>query len=93
MPPIKLLSSNVLARVAALLLLAAPTAASAQGLIDLLWGGSTEWGGGRQTVSFSPKYTPGQIIVSFTAELARVQAELDAIENPPATENKSPTQH
>ena len=65
MPPIKLLSSNVLARVAALLLLAAPTAASAQGLIDLLWGGSTEWGGGRQTVSFSPKYTPGQIIVSF----------------------------
>ena len=65
MPPIKLLSSNVLARVAALLLLAAPTAASAQGLIDLLWGGSTEWGGGRQTVSFSPRYTPGQIIVSF----------------------------
>ncbi len=29
----------------------------------------------------------------LTAELARVQVELAAIENPPATENKSPTQH
>jgi len=65
MSPISLLSSSVLARVAALLVLAAPTAASAQGLIDFLWGGGSEWGGGRQTVSFSPRYTPGQIIVSF----------------------------
>jgi lipoprotein-anchoring transpeptidase ErfK/SrfK len=40
-------------------------AASAQGLIDFLWGGEAEWGGGRQTVTFSPKYKPGQIIVSF----------------------------
>ena len=30
-----------------------------------LWGGSSEWGGGRQTVSFDKKYSPGQIIVSF----------------------------
>jgi len=65
MPPTSLLSSSVLARVAALVLLAAPTAASAQGLIDFLWGGSSDWGGGRQSVSFNPRYTPGQIIVSF----------------------------
>jgi lipoprotein-anchoring transpeptidase ErfK/SrfK len=65
MTPIRLLSSNVMARVAALLVLAAPTTASAQGLIDFLWGGSSDWGGGRQNVSFSPRYTPGQIIVSF----------------------------
>lgn len=65
MPPIRLLSSNVLARVAALLVLATPTTASAQGLIDFLWGGSSDWGGGRQNVSFSSRYTPGQIIVSF----------------------------
>ncbi|MCH9808360.1 MAG: L,D-transpeptidase [Alphaproteobacteria bacterium] len=30
-----------------------------------MWGGGSEWGGGRQTVSFSKKYAPGQIIVSF----------------------------
>ena len=30
-----------------------------------MWGGSSEWGGGRQTVSFSKKHAPGQIIVSF----------------------------
>ena len=69
MPPIRLLSSNVLARVAALLVLAAPTTASAQGLIDFLWGGSSDWGGGRQTVSFNPKYTPGQIDQRWTEEI------------------------
>jgi lipoprotein-anchoring transpeptidase ErfK/SrfK len=46
-------------------LMAVPTTASAQGLIDFLWGGGSEWGGGRQNVSFSSKYKPGQIIVSF----------------------------
>jgi hypothetical protein len=51
--------------VAAALVLIAPKTASAQSLIDFLWGGSSEWGGGRQTVGFNPKYTPGQIIVSF----------------------------
>lgn len=51
--------------IAAVALAACPTAASAQGLIDFLWGGEAEWGGGRQTVSFSQQYKPGQIIVSF----------------------------
>jgi lipoprotein-anchoring transpeptidase ErfK/SrfK len=30
-----------------------------------LWGGEAEWGGKRQTVSFSPKFATGQIVVSF----------------------------
>lgn len=30
-----------------------------------LWGGTSEWGGGRQSVPFSSKYSPGQIVVSF----------------------------
>lgn len=30
-----------------------------------LWGGTPEWGGGRQTIPFSTKYKPGEIIVSF----------------------------
>jgi lipoprotein-anchoring transpeptidase ErfK/SrfK len=65
MPLRSLVSSIVVAGLAAVLLLTAPTNAQAQSLIDFLWGGSQEWGGGRQTVSFNPKYTPGQIIVSF----------------------------
>lgn len=36
------------------------------GLVDFLWGGSSEFGGGRQTISFSPQYKPGQVIVSFS---------------------------
>jgi lipoprotein-anchoring transpeptidase ErfK/SrfK len=60
-----LVSSLVLAGLAAVPLLSAPTTAKAQSLIDFLWGGSQEWGGGRQTVGFDTKYTPGQIIVSF----------------------------
>ena len=39
--------------------------ANAQDLISFLWGGGSEWGGGRQTVAFSPQYKPGQVIVSF----------------------------
>jgi lipoprotein-anchoring transpeptidase ErfK/SrfK len=50
---------------AAITLAGLPTVASAQSLIDFLWGGSEEFGGGRQTVSFDKKYTPGQVIVSF----------------------------
>jgi len=65
MPPRSLLSSIVLAGVAATLPLTAPTPVKAQSLIDFLWGGTKEWGGGKQSVSFDPKYTPGQIIVSF----------------------------
>ncbi len=30
-----------------------------------LWGGTSEWGGNRQAVAFSPKFGAGQIIVSF----------------------------
>lgn len=43
----------------------APATASAQDLISFLWGGTEEYGGGRQTVRFSPQYKAGQIIVSF----------------------------
>jgi hypothetical protein len=36
------------------------------GLIEFLWGGEPEYGGGkRQVVSFNPQYKAGQIIVSF----------------------------
>ncbi len=50
---------------AAVAVVTLPGAASAQGFIDFMWGGDAEWGGSRQTVSFSSKYKPGQIIVSF----------------------------
>jgi L,D-transpeptidase catalytic domain len=55
----------VLAILAAPLLLTAPNAARAQGLIDFLWGGTDEWGGKRQVVDFDPKYSADQVIVSF----------------------------
>lgn len=42
-----------------------PQVAHAQDLVEFLWGGGADWGGGSQTVSFSPQYHPGQIIVSF----------------------------
>ncbi len=45
--------------------IAVPGAASAQDLIDFLWGGDQEHGGGRKTVSFPAQHKPGQIIVSF----------------------------
>jgi lipoprotein-anchoring transpeptidase ErfK/SrfK len=54
-----------LAAVAVLTLIAAPQRASAQGF-DFLWGGSAEYGGGRQVISFNPQYKPGQVIVSFS---------------------------
>lgn len=38
---------------------------SASAQAQTMWGGTSEWGGGRQSVSFSKKYGPGQIIVSF----------------------------
>ncbi|WP_045837099.1 L,D-transpeptidase [Hyphomicrobium sp. 99] len=42
------------------------SSAKAEDLVDFLWGGSPEYGGGRSIVSFDPKYNPGQIIVSFS---------------------------
>ena len=43
---------------------ALPTTASAQNIF-FLWGGTSEWGGGRQTVTFNAQYKPGEIVVSF----------------------------
>jgi lipoprotein-anchoring transpeptidase ErfK/SrfK len=65
MPPRSLMSSIALAAAAATITLAVAPQANAQGLFEFLWGGGQEWGGGKQTVSFDTKYTPGQIIVSF----------------------------
>lgn len=67
MSPRSLLSTTTLfaGLAAALILSITPNPAGAQGLIDFLWGGGDEWGGERQSVKFDPKYTPGQIIVSF----------------------------
>lgn len=58
---------GVFAAVAAAAALAGvPSAANAQGLIEFLWGGEPEYGGGKkQVVSFNPQYKAGQIIVSF----------------------------
>lgn len=49
----------------AALITAAPAPVRAQDLIEYFWGGDEEYGGGRQTVVFNPKFEPGQIIVSF----------------------------
>jgi lipoprotein-anchoring transpeptidase ErfK/SrfK len=65
MPLRSLVSTFASSSLVAAVLLTAPTTAQAQSLIDFLWGGSKEWGGEKQLVSFDPKYTPGQIIVSF----------------------------
>jgi len=42
------------------------SSAKAEDLVDFLWGGSPEYGGGRSIVTFDPQYKPGQIIVSFS---------------------------
>jgi lipoprotein-anchoring transpeptidase ErfK/SrfK len=60
------LSGLLLAAAVLLSVLAAPQSARAEGLVDFLWGGSNEFGGGRHLVSFSPQYKPGQVIVSFS---------------------------
>lgn len=57
--------SALAAGVAAIASLSMSSAANAQDLIDFLWGGGEEWGGGRQTVNFDSQYRAGQIIVSF----------------------------
>jgi len=61
------LAKRTLTAVAAVVAVAVSSAqgAQAQDLISFLWGGGDDWGGGRQTVRFSPTYKPGQVIVSF----------------------------
>lgn len=51
--------------VAAIALTALAAGAQAQQQVEYLWGGGSEWGGGRQTVRFAPTYKTGQVIVSF----------------------------
>lgn len=65
MPSRSLMSSFALAALTVAIVPVAAPQAQAQGLFEFLWGGGQEWGGSKQTVSFDPKYTPGQIIVSF----------------------------
>lgn len=65
MSVLNVMRGTLVAALAAVAAVAAPASASAQGLIDFLWGGDNEWGGKRQVVNFSQQYKPGQIIVSF----------------------------
>lgn len=51
--------------VTAMSVFATPTTAKAETLVDFLWGGGDDYGGGRHDVSFDKSYKPGQIIVSF----------------------------
>jgi hypothetical protein len=46
--------------------LASSQPVQAEDLVDFLWGGSAEYGGGRSVVAFDPKYKPNQVIVSFS---------------------------
>jgi hypothetical protein len=45
--------------------LVSPQSAKAEDLVDFLWGGGAEFGGGRSVVTFDPQYKADQIIVSF----------------------------
>ena len=60
---VRTLTTGIIA--ASLSLPIAGTACAADDFISFLWGGGSDYGGGRQTVSFSPQYKAGQIIVSF----------------------------
>src|SRR6185437_1972766 len=62
----RLFSGIVLAAITVIGGLASAQSAKAEDLVDFLWGGSAEFGGGRAVVSFDPQYKPGQIIVSFS---------------------------
>jgi len=70
--------------VAALAVLLPAVAQAAPGYqSNSLWGGTEEWGGGRQTVPFSTKYKPGEIIVSFgDRRLYLVESQGKAISYP-----------
>ena len=65
MTPKNPLTGITLAVAALLSVVLAPHTARAQGAVDFLWGGGADFGGGRQNVSFSQQYRPGQVIVSF----------------------------
>ena len=66
MTPTRLLSGIALAVFAMAGTLATSPTAKAEDLVDFLWGGTEEFGGGRQITSFNPQYKPGQVIVSFS---------------------------
>jgi hypothetical protein len=66
MSPTRHFSGIVLAAITVIGGLASAQSAKAEDLVDFLWGGSAEFGGGRAVVSFDPHYKPGQIIVSFS---------------------------
>lgn len=61
----KFAQSLAVAATALLAAIALSTGASAQSFLDALWGGEPEWGGKKQTVSFSTKYPQGDVVVSF----------------------------
>src|SRR5690606_18103129 len=57
--------SRIAAAGAAAILTFTTLPAHAQDQVQYMWGGSSEWGGARQTVAFAQSYKPGQIVVSF----------------------------
>ena len=59
----KIMRPVVVTVLVSLLPAAAPAAPGYQS--GSLWGGTAEWGGGRQSVPFSTKHNPGEIVVSF----------------------------
>lgn len=61
----KIMSRVVVTALAGMLSATAGSAAPGYTQSNSLWGGTPEWGGGRQSVPFSTKYKAGEIIVSF----------------------------
>jgi lipoprotein-anchoring transpeptidase ErfK/SrfK len=61
------MSRPILSAAAALMLAVLPLASAEArgGAVHYDWGGSSEWGGGKQTVAISPSYKVGHIVVSF----------------------------
>jgi len=61
----RLLNWVAVALLAGVLPATAVMAAPGQNQSNSLWGGTSEWGGSRQSTPFSTKYSPGQVVVSF----------------------------
>lgn len=61
----KIVSLSVAFMAAATLSVTSASAASDQNQAGSLWGGTSDWGGGRQSVTFDPRVGAGQVIVSF----------------------------